>query len=242
MHRVWGSLFWLFTIAVKQHFLTFCCHPREEEAANHGQKMNFGAKENQRASERARRKNWFSVAVQMCNLQKSTGHWPYHENTFIVSCFASNTTNIPVFKYFFPFCCAVSRLFRLGCFAFLILHDFLYFIFRVCGDMQRDSHTLAALCIWNAEANDENDISVIATKGRRWHETAFCTLGDLQIEKFFTLFHGNFFAGSRLKSGQTEAAILVNFSAQWSTFVWVPPIFAAASFSQPQRNNSIRKI
>lgn len=192
-----------------------------------------------RASERARRKNWFSVAVQMCNLQKSTGHWPYHENTFIVSCFAPNTTNIPVFKYFFHsavqfLVCLDSAALR---FLFFAIFYFLYFGSVVICNVSH-SHTLAAPCIWNAEANDENDISVIASKGRRWHETDFCAFRDLQIEKFFTLFHGKF----RLNSAQTEAAILVNFAAQWSTFVWVPPIFAAASFPQPQRNNSTRKI
>lgn len=69
----------------------------------------------------------------------------------------------------------------------------IFFIFRVCGDMQLDSHTFAAPMHLKRRGKwREWYFGNCATKGRRWHETAFYTFGDLQIEKFFTLFHGKF--------------------------------------------------
>lgn len=182
MHRIWGfSLFLLsfrvfflaISIAVKQHFLRLKTRAMNDERRrrrkrsqrkNHGQKMKFGRRKSKHANER-KIKTDFLFAVQMCNLQKSTGHWPYHENTFIVSCFASNSQTQPtnqhpsLFFNMFFFRCAVSRLFRLDCLVFLILQVFFGCAVVICIVLAATTHTAAhLLCISAAQSQNSDSV------------------------------------------------------------------------------------
>lgn len=96
-------IFWLFTIAVKQHFLTFCCFAirrRRSRAGIMGRKWISG---------RAKKKKLIFCCCSNVQFTKNRVYWPLtlSWNTFIVS-FKHIQPTSQSFKYFFVLLCSFS--------------------------------------------------------------------------------------------------------------------------------------
>ena len=123
-----SASFLAISIAVEQHFCWLMAKKKPRRGRTMGRKWISGRRGK-------KQKLIFCCCSNVQFTKKSTGHWPYHENTFIVSrCFASYTANIPVFKYIF-LRCAVSRLFRLDlCFLFFYEKYIFFSVVVTCNN------------------------------------------------------------------------------------------------------------
>lgn len=151
-------IFWLFTIAVKQHFLTFCCFAirrRRSRAGIMGRKWILGRSEEEKTD--------FLLLFKCAIYKKNRIYWPLtlSWNTFIVS-FKHIQPTSQFFKYFF---CSVVQF--LVCLDLTACVSFSSRNFFGCSDiamfLATTTHTIVPRC--NLEGRGKACYSWLSARG-----------------------------------------------------------------------------